>query len=121
MKMGRRLGDVVEASSLCPPGRSKARRFAYAALPTAHFDRNKMRAISGTGRQISLRFLPRKETDCPAIILLRHASVLVLVVSLLLGACAATDTGKKDDPVFYGGAGGDNGGGGATSGMSFRW
>jgi Ni/Co efflux regulator RcnB len=40
MKMGRRLRDVGEASSLCPPGRSKARRFAHAALPTAHFERN---------------------------------------------------------------------------------
>ena len=28
----RRLRDVGEASSLCPPGRSKARRFAYAAF-----------------------------------------------------------------------------------------
>jgi hypothetical protein len=32
MKMGRRLREVGEASSLCPPGRSKARRFAYALL-----------------------------------------------------------------------------------------
>jgi hypothetical protein len=29
---GRRLRDVGEASSLCPPGRSKARSFAYAAF-----------------------------------------------------------------------------------------
>jgi len=28
MKIARRLRDVSEASSLCPPGRSKARRFA---------------------------------------------------------------------------------------------
>ncbi|HEY1476930.1 MAG TPA: hypothetical protein VGF37_04530 [Chthoniobacterales bacterium] len=49
MKMGRRLRDVGEASSVCPPGRSKARRFAYAALPTAHFDRNNTHAFSGTG------------------------------------------------------------------------
>jgi hypothetical protein len=36
--MGRWLRDVSEASSLCPPGRSKARRFAYAALPAARDD-----------------------------------------------------------------------------------
>jgi hypothetical protein len=30
--MGRRLRDVGEASSLCAPGRSKARRFASARL-----------------------------------------------------------------------------------------
>jgi hypothetical protein len=40
MKIARRLRDVSEASSLCPPGRSKARRFAYIAHPLAHFERN---------------------------------------------------------------------------------
>jgi hypothetical protein len=30
---------------------AKRERFAYAALPPAHFDRNKEHAISGTGNQ----------------------------------------------------------------------
>jgi hypothetical protein len=34
--MGRRLRNVGEASSLCAPERSKARRFAYARLAAAH-------------------------------------------------------------------------------------
>jgi hypothetical protein len=46
--MGRRLRDVGEASSLCVPGRSKARRFAYAALPAAHFERNDVTIICET-------------------------------------------------------------------------
>ena len=49
MKMGRRLRDVGEASSLCLPGETKRGRFAYTALPTAHFDRHNIPAISGTG------------------------------------------------------------------------
>jgi hypothetical protein len=49
LKMGLRLRDVGEASSLCPPGRSKAGRFAYAALPTAHFERNDVIIICESG------------------------------------------------------------------------
>ena len=53
MKMGRRPRDVGEASPLCffalLPKSAKRGRFAYTALPAAHFDRNKVHAISGTG------------------------------------------------------------------------
>jgi hypothetical protein len=48
LKMGRRPRDVGEASSLCAPGRSKARRFAYDALPAAHFERNDVIIIGET-------------------------------------------------------------------------
>jgi hypothetical protein len=48
LEMGRPQRDVGEASSLCPPGRSKARRFAYAALPTAHFERDDITIICET-------------------------------------------------------------------------
>jgi hypothetical protein len=40
MKMGRRLRDVGEASSLCSWEEAKRGRFAYTALPAANFDRN---------------------------------------------------------------------------------
>jgi hypothetical protein len=53
--------------------------------------------------------------------LVRPATVLVLVTSLLLGACAARDSGTRQDPVIFGTAQGANGGAGATSGMSFSW
>ena len=51
MKMARRLRDVSEASSLCPPGRSKARRFAYITQPPAHFERNDVTIIYETVHQ----------------------------------------------------------------------
>jgi hypothetical protein len=46
--MGRRLRDVGEASSLCFFLGAKRRRFAYAALPAAHFERNDVTTICET-------------------------------------------------------------------------
>ena len=54
-KMGRRQGGVGEASSLLLlPKRAKRGRFAYDALPAAHFERNDITSICLDGALAAL-------------------------------------------------------------------